>query len=525
MKDENNSTDIRLQEIAETEVPLQERFDYDVISLFEFLLPSIFQLKESRFILRRVRDKDYQLECIYRASKEDGVFGEKTATTERKTPRLTILVDAVIEWGPIQKYPPGTILSIRLGTAKELRQYSYTLLQILHHKKDLFVETESMGRELRKLFNTLAETETVYLYGQGKEKMCKILDKNLLRKLKKEIPVYKEKVKVEQALLPTVRFPKTYLDARHRVITPELLEACKVDLTTDEFKPTPINQEDIQVAIQGGFQGISWTFDQTKIIHGVFLLYGKHDYADTFNATRTDMYEAMGVKKQLTGGRERFVEGPRGVQRRKFDKELVEITNKRVPFLYFAITGKDRKGKTVGTLALDYSCIIKIVPIWKEVEQLEFEELKKDCKAKKKIDKKLSHYQISVNKKIKGDVKRYYRMLPPFIPQRISEFRAVKGERGTRFEVDFIEYLYNENKNPVEVSDDELVEKLKIKSGHDKKYTKKILDRCFETAMALGFVLRIKRGISTPRGNMNIIHINEEKYYRPIKGALKSGVA
>ena len=335
------------------------------------------------------------------------------------------------------------------------------------------------------------------------------------------IPPKKRLEEFEQAIIPHLsRVPKQYLDSKFRGISETDLSRPVNTIADTIFKPEGIKREDIEVAIQGGIQGISWTFEQNKIVHSIFYLFNKASYPQQIKAKQSEIFEAIGMKGRIdSDGKKRYHGGPKGIYRTRFNKNLEAISNKSVPFVYSAITGKDKKGKPLRTLAIDKAPIIKIIPVYRNVENKEYQGILSGNDTT--IHERFSHYLIQLNPNITGDVKKYFRMIPATLSEEISEFRSKRGERSSAAELDFIEYLYLENKEIIEINYLELAKKLKIKALHDKKWVRQTTGRCYETGIELGFVSHVeinKMGYTQPK---DVIYINPERFYKPKRNQKK----
>ncbi|MHA1386434.1 MAG: hypothetical protein ACTSR3_22005, partial [Candidatus Helarchaeota archaeon] len=90
------------------------------------------------------------------------------------------------------------------------------------------------------------------------------------------------------------RIPKQYLDSKFRAITHRDLKLPVNSIADKFFKPEGLKREDIEIAIQGGLEGIKWTFEENRIVHAVFTLMDKRGYPEFIRVSRHDFYEAMG---------------------------------------------------------------------------------------------------------------------------------------------------------------------------------------------------------------------------------------
>jgi len=309
------------------------------------------------------------------------------------------------------------------------------------------------------------------------------------------------------------RIPKQYLDSKFRSISRKELKLPVNSIADKFFKPEGLRREDIEIAVQGGLEGIKWTFEENRIVHAVFSLMDKRGYPEYIKVSRHDFYEAMGVESYIDAdGKKRYYEGPGGIKRIELENQIKNISRKMVPFIYSAITGYDKKGKPLRTLAIDYAPILKIIPVYENVKEKEFEEFRN--KGKKVPGKRLSHYEIRLNPNILGDVKKYFRNLPSTLAREISDYRKAKNQRPSAYELDFIEFLYLKNQTPIEINYRKLAKKLKIKSLRNKKDVRNTLDRCYQTALDLKFALRIEKDVNGLFETKDIIHLNPNRFYK-----------
>jgi hypothetical protein len=307
-----------------------------------------------------------------------------------------------------------------------------------------------------------------------------------------------------------VKVPKQYEDSRWRSATKQALERIPRDSYIDRiFKPYGIKREDVDVAIQGGLNGISWTFEENKIVHALWQIRNERGNADSLKVTRTDLYEALGTDTYIDkDGKRRFYEGPRGKRRALLHKTLMDISNRNLCFIFSAITGKNKKGQPVRTLALDYAPVIKIVPVFRDVPADDFARINVGPTLLQ--SKRLSHYIIYFNRNVIGQ--NYFTALPLLLAKEISDFRTHRGQSPSSKELDFIEFLCTVNETPVEINFMKLANKLHIKSLHDTRRVRANLARCYETAQALGFVQRIDIDEAGQTGAKDVIHLNPARF-------------
>jgi hypothetical protein len=329
----------------------------------------------------------------------------------------------------------------------------------------------------------------------------------------------------KEALVPAMfKVPKTYEDAKYRT-TPER-EA--VRLIDDVFLPK-VRREDVEIAIAGGLQGIGWTFEENRSLQALWNIRDQRGGADSIKVTRFDLYDAQGIESYIDAdGRKRFYEGPNFAHRIHSHKVLMGIGQKNVCFVYSAVTGKDKKGNPLRTLALDYSPVIKVVPVYKDVTTQEHQKMLlpepgKNFNPVSRVSKKrFAHYIVYFNRNVIGDFKRYFTALPSGLAREISDYRKAKGQRPSSKELDFIEFLYMVNRTPVEINFLKLAQKIGIDISHSLRRVREILGRCYQTTLDLKFALRIETDAPKTLGGpetKDIIHLNPDRFpYLRYKG-------
>ena len=306
---------------------------------------------------------------------------------------------------------------------------------------------------------------------------------------------------------------KQLLDGKLRKITENDLQ---------RSLPLDIERGDIEVAIQGGLGALSFSFLENWMLHAVQTLFSRADYPLEITPSRWELYEAMGLESHMRDGKKYYPEGPHGKQRKRIHSTLLEMARKTYLFIYSQVSGYDNKGDSLHRLALTYAPIIKVAAVYEDVKQLELKGLETDPEQKDKpVKKRFSHYKIRFNVHALGEIDRYFRYLPSGLAKEISDYRKQKGQRPSSYEFDFIEYLYTKSRDRIEINYLKLAEKLRIKQLQNKKIVRRTLNRCYETARNLNYLIKFEIDQPGLRAKKDVFYLNPIRFYKLKKEAKK----
>jgi len=284
-------------------------------------------------------------------------------------------------------------------------------------------------------------------------------------------------------------------------------------------------RQEIEIAIQGGINSIDLTFEEKKILHAIEAAFSDAaaggDYPDEIKMTRANLYDHLGIEWRERPGGTRYRAESHGYQRRRIDKTMIALSDKPFPFIFKMRSGKfDKKTKeALWTVALTRAPIIRVSKIYEDVRQKEMPGISQQRAAG---DKRFSHYQVRLNKCAIGEIEHYFRYIPRLLAKNISDYRRSMGTIPSAAELNFIEYLFTESREVIEINFLRLAKKLKVKNLSHPNEVRTTLSRCYETAKALGYVLRVEKDQEALTGTKDIIHLNPAKF-RYLRRVLPEG--
>ena len=310
-----------------------------------------------------------------------------------------------------------------------------------------------------------------------------------------------------------IKEEETYTKKSKQLLDGKLRKITENDL--QRSLPLDLERGDIEVAIQGGLGALSFSFLENWIFHAVQTLFSRADYPIEITPSRWQLYEAMGIESYIKDGKKYYLEGPRGKQRERIHQTLIEMARKTYLFIFSQLSGYDKKGDPLYRMALTYAPIIKVAAIHEDVKQLELKGMGIDSEQKDKpVKKRFSHYKIRFNLHAIGDIENYFRYLPSSLAKEISDYRKEKGGKASSYEFDFIEYLYTESKECIEINYLKLAEKLRIKQLQNKKEIRRILGRCYETARDLCYLIKFEIDQPGLRTRKDVFYLNPSRFYK-----------
>ena len=284
-------------------------------------------------------------------------------------------------------------------------------------------------------------------------------------------------------------------------------------------------RQEIEIAIQGGLNSIDLTFEEKKVLHAIEAAFsdamedGK--YPDVINLTRAKLYDHMGVEWRPRPDGSRYRAEGLGYQRRRIDRTLLALSDKPFPFIFKMKSGKlDKKtAEPLWTVALTRAPIVKVGKIYEDVKQIEIPGIARQQTAG---EKRFSHYRIRFNQNAVGEIEHYFRYVPRLLAKNISDFRLSLGGKAEAAEINFIEYLFTESREVIEINAFKLAKKLKVKRLFRPKEVRSILSRCYETAKALGYILNVQEDQPALVGTKEVIHLNPARF-KYLRKALPQG--
>lgn len=297
----------------------------------------------------------------------------------------------------------------------------------------------------------------------------------------------------------------------------QLMDGKLRNITEDDlqrFLPLDIERGKVKVAIQGGLGALCFTFTENSVLHAIQTLFSKSDYPRNLKFSQRTLYEAMGLKSYVKDGRKYYQEGPRGKQRERIHNTVLGLGMKTYLFQYFQETGRNKKGDIVGTMGLTYEQIIKTTAVYKDVRQLELKGMETAGAKDNPVKKRFSYYEVQFNAHAIGDIDRYFRYLPSGMAAEIMDYRKRKGGKASSYEFDFIEYLYTESRERIEINYMKLAEKLRIKSMYNLKKVRQTLNRCYEAARDLNYLIKFEIDRPGLKAKKDVFCLNPKRFYK-----------
>ena len=271
------------------------------------------------------------------------------------------------------------------------------------------------------------------------------------------------------------------------------------------------NRHDVEVAIQGGRNSISLNFLESEILFAIQKAHYEQIEKVGLDPIRAEIRLTRAQLYHLLKFQERGAE-----DRRKIDRAIQNLGKKAFPFIFKQFTHRDKKGEPRFMVVLAHDSIVFVAAVYEDVKQPELPgiEAQKPGAGKKRF----SYYRIKLNPCAFGEL-RYFRLLPSGFFRELSEFRTSRGEKVEVYEANFIEYLFTESRETIDINFLKLAEKVKIKGSGRPDRIRKALNRCYESAQALGFVSKVETDRPGILGTKEIIYLNPARF-KYLKGRL-----
>lgn len=287
----------------------------------------------------------------------------------------------------------------------------------------------------------------------------------------------------------------------------------------DEDSFLPIIQADgkseIEWELTGGLNSLDLTFSKSRVFQAIQRGYseallpdGRHPGKISVNYPQ--LYRLLGIDPIIKAdGRKGWPEDQRGHLRKWVKRELRDLNTKSYAFVAKDKTGEDKKGNPLYHFVRVFLPLIRIAEHYKDVRQRELPGLENPDS---KFDKRFSHFDIFINRHAQRGVDKYFRYLPSASGKEISDYRKSRGQRPSAQDINFINYLYLKNEKRIEINYLKLAGKLKIKHGRNPKRLREHLDRIYEMALALKFLLKAEKDQPGLRATKEIFHLNPERF-------------
>lgn len=328
-----------------------------------------------------------------------------------------------------------------------------------------------------------------------------------------------DRAKKQDALfISYFKSPRQHLDIKLRPVTER-------DLALPS--PPGVNRQEILSAIRGGVAAVNLDFRESSLFHSIVEAFARADYPEKLELTRDGLYRLMGAETVETAdGRIRWAAGRAFWRLRdKYDSVLMGLSRKSWPFILRMKTGENKAGDPVYRVVVTYAPIIHVAAVSDKVEG---RELLKVGPADLPPER-FSHYEIILTRAALGEIDSYFAMLPSGLGRQISEHHRAIGQRATVQEFNFIEFLYQQSRETIEINPLKLAEKLKIEAAKLKgrraamrdKRVRAALRRCYKTAHALGYVLAVEEDQpAASGGKKDVIRLNPVRFQYLRQGRL-----
>jgi len=294
---------------------------------------------------------------------------------------------------------------------------------------------------------------------------------------------------------PFFKMSKVLLDIKPRRVGAEEL-ALPLDLAL------AVNKHEIEIAIQGGLDSVSLNFNEGRILQALSHALDERSFPVEFHLTRPQLFKYIGPDMS-------------GREKERIQKTIIQLSRKTFPFVFRQFSRKDPKtGEPLYRVALTYAPLFVVASVYEDIKQLELPDV-----LGPKVEKRFSHYVVRFNKNAIGVVENYFCLLPSRLPLEIVEFRRARNQKPRSFELSFIEYLYQENHEVIEINYLKLAKKLHVKMksptmhSYMRRNIRAVLDRCYETAIGLNFAVEILKDQPAGKGiTKEIIRLNPERF-------------
>lgn len=311
------------------------------------------------------------------------------------------------------------------------------------------------------------------------------------------------------------RFPNAAFDFGFFKVSKQLLDSTLRPLDAALAIVQGAELVDLQYRLAGGVQSMEMTFEEKAVIHALQAAFS--DQADAegrfptiIKMTRAQLYNHLGVGWVVRPDGTRYRAEAKGYGRRKIEATLLGLSDKPFRFISTVPAGVSKSGRPLFTTRVLNAPLMKAVKVYERHGQADLPGISAQTA---EGEKRFSHYEIAFNPNVSGDVERYFRHFPRQLPRQISDYRKSQGGRASSAELLFHEVLIQENREVVETSAAKLARRLKIKKLRDKRYVRETLRRCYQTAIALGYVLRVEEDVPATRGGTKeVIYCNPARF-------------
>lgn len=275
------------------------------------------------------------------------------------------------------------------------------------------------------------------------------------------------------------------------------------------------DKKEIEWELTGGLNSLDLTFSKSRIFQAIQRGHSEASLPDgrcpgKISVNYPQLYRLLGIDPIIKAdGRKVWPEGKRGQLRKWLKKELRDLNTKSYAFIAKDKTGEDKKGKPLYSMIRVFLPLIRIAEHYKDVRQRELPGLENPDS---KLDKRFSHFDIYINRHAQRGADSYFRYLPSALGKEISDYRKSRGQRPSAQDINFINYLYLRNEKRHEINCAKLAGKLKIKYGGKPKRLRNHLDRIYEMALDLKFLLKVEKGVHGLRATKEIFHLNPERF-------------
>jgi len=279
----------------------------------------------------------------------------------------------------------------------------------------------------------------------------------------------------------------------NRILGREEAEKClQADRIGDPWHKNKGANEEIEVFLNKGGQGMDLTFDEEHLIHGIASIFTMYDYETNYiECTERGLMKAMRCEKNLSGWK-----------RQDYRRALESLSNKKFPIYW-----TERSGWRWVT----FDTIIKLAWGVKIKDgNLEFKNVP--------TRKNFSRYRIAFNKLLVGTLTKNFRLANPEIFNEIREYKARINKKPSKYDIRFYYLLLHENKQEIKrnylkiarapMLMEHLIKDRKFKELRDR------LNSIYRMYYDLRYLSNYHIDYEGAKHNIDILYLNKEKFYQ-----------
>jgi hypothetical protein len=262
------------------------------------------------------------------------------------------------------------------------------------------------------------------------------------------------------------------------------LDCNRLDYTRGEK-----TKEELTIFLNNGGEGIDLTFDETCLIYGIAYIFTKYEYPPYIECTEKQLYEALKYEKKFGGW-----------QRRKLGRMLEDLSLKKFP-LYW----KEERRRWI-----TFDSLIRLAwGIRIDESNVEFQELPSR--------ENFELYRIWLNERLFGRVNKNFRLVNPNIGREIREYRRMRDERPSKYDIRLYDFLLNENRRIIKRNYLKIAQAPMLMDGLIRKrrkgWIRTRLNDIYEMYYNLGYLKDFKIDQAGTRYEVDVLYLNPQKFY------------